>query len=68
MQSVTVFVDDEAVTLELPKRCDLTTVACELDEMKFPVNPAFPTITVDGKEVEDNFSRVDLRKTYKFGK
>lgn len=70
MQSITVLVDEEAVRLELPVICELTTVAWELGEMKFPVDQDFPTIIVDGKVMEDNFkfSRVNFRKTYKFGK
>lgn len=68
MPSLVVYVDEEPVTVNLEDRDDLTSVACILEEMKYPVNPAFPEIMVEGKSVPDVFGRVNLHTTYKFGK
>lgn len=67
MPKLTVFVDGEAVELDIHEEDDINTVACVLEEMKFGGYEAFPTAFVEGKEVEP-YSKVDLQLTYRFGK
>ena len=68
MPFLTVYVDKEPVSLQLDERDDLSSVACELEARKYNVNPAYPHILADGKEVQDQFTKLDFKTTYKFGK
>ena len=65
MPALKVYVDGEPVTLEVDERDDISAVGCELEAMKYPVNPAFLDVMVDGKKLEDEFTRVDFQATYK---
>ena len=68
MPELHVSVNEESVTVvDVHEEDDLSAVACELVKMKYDVNPAFPTIMVDGKTV-DEWKKVNFRLKYKFGK
>jgi len=67
MPKLTVYVDEKPVVLEPVEEDDMVNLACDLESMGYKINPAFPNISVDGKTV-DHFTKVDLKKIYKFGK
>lgn len=68
MPKLTVQVNEKPVTLEgLDEQETLTMVACQLEEKNYGVNPAYPTIMVDGSEVSP-LGKVNFNLLYKFGK
>jgi len=64
---VRVYVDEEPVFLQVNEKDDLSSVACQLEEKGFNVNPAFPVIYMDGKKVTE-WDKVNPKASYKFGK
>ena len=65
MPVLTVYVDEEPVSLQLQENDDLSLVASELEARNYNV---YPHILADGKEVRNVCARVDFKTTYKFGK
>ena len=70
MQSIKVYVDGLPVTLDIHEGDDVSSIACELEGKGYNVSAAFPKVSADGKKLsfEDLFQKVNLSRTYEFGK
>ena len=70
MQSIKVYVDGRPVTLDIHDGDELSSIACKLEGKGYGISAAFPKVSADGKKLsfEDLFQKVDLSRTYKFGK